>query len=77
MKVRAKFRVTSVTLGETQPGAAMTTVQLAPVHGPGNEEWSKWTPSGEIRMTITNPSAAEEFKPGKVFFVDFTEVEGA
>jgi hypothetical protein len=32
-----------------------------------------WTPSGECAMTIRNPAASAFFKPGKKYYVDFTE----
>jgi hypothetical protein len=47
-------------------------VVLQPVAGPGNETWSKWTPSGKLEMTITNPEAVAQFEVGKDYFVDFT-----
>lgn len=52
-----------------------THVKLAPVVGPGNEEWSKWTPGGSVEMHINNPAAVEKFEVGKDYFVDFTPVE--
>ena len=80
MNVRAKFRCTRVTHHETySPTDVCAEVVLAPVYGtqdrPDNAEWSKATPQGEIKMTITNPTAIEAFSPGKSFFVDFTPAE--
>ncbi len=79
MKVRAKFFVTSVThFHNGSPGADQAgEVKLAPVYqgqdgNPANADWSKWTPQGEIKMTITAPSALDAFSPGQQFFVDFT-----
>ncbi len=37
--------------------------------------FSKYTPSADFRMTVTNPALLETFKPGTVFYVDMTEVE--
>lgn len=69
MTVRAKFRVETVT--QTIHGF---TVDLKPVTGgsPENERFFKWTPSGEIKMGTVNAEAAEQFKPGTEFYVDFT-----
>jgi hypothetical protein len=54
-------------------------VTLQPVYGKSDDEanrdWSKWTPSGEVTMTITNPLAYEQFKIGKAYYVDFSPVE--
>lgn len=69
MNVRAKFKVQSVTLNEGDTGQ----VNLTAVHGNDNRTWTKWTPSGELRMSITNPAALEQFKPGAFVFIDFSE----
>jgi hypothetical protein len=54
-------------------------VTLMPVYGgeddKANREWSKWTPSGELRLTITNPDAYNQFVIGKTYWVDFSPVE--
>ena len=39
-----------------------------------NARFTQATPWGEIRMGIDNPSALEQFKPGKSYYVDFTAV---
>lgn len=81
--VRAKMRVTRKTAstenssyGPPAP-VARETVELQPVAGPGNEEWSKWTPSGKVEMQITNVDALAKFEVGKDYFVDFTPVDTA
>lgn len=73
--VRAKFRVLEVKQqidAYSKESAKSEVVVLAPVHGKGNELWSKWTPSGRIEMHITNPAAVEQLKLGDTFYVDFT-----
>jgi hypothetical protein len=79
--VRAKFRCIEKTqrtstsnYGEAKP-VDSEEVRFLPVAGPGNEAWSKWTPGGEIRMSINNPSAVAAFEVGKDYFVDFTAAE--
>jgi hypothetical protein len=57
--------------GEPKP-LDMEEVELMPVSGPGNEEWTKWTPSGSVKMHITNPEAVGQFEVGKDYFLDFT-----
>jgi GH35 family endo-1,4-beta-xylanase len=47
-------------------------VRLVPVTGEENKEWSRWTPSGEVKMQITNPEALNQFTVGADYFVDFT-----
>jgi hypothetical protein len=69
MNVRAKFQVQSVM--HLQGGQAE--VKLTAVHGNDNRTWTKWSPSGELRLSITNPSATEQFSPGAYVFLDFSE----
>lgn len=76
MKVRAKFVVQSVTEHNTYTGGCYKDVKMNPVMADDVEENKRFheaTPSGEIKMTITNPSAADAFKPGDTFYVDFIE----
>lgn len=77
-KVRAKFFVSNIQNHQTgNPDDFYATVTLMPVfgtYGDGkeNESWSRYTPSGEIRMSITNPAAVDALELGKAYFVDFT-----
>jgi hypothetical protein len=80
MPVQAKFKVTSIKLYASPEGTGE--VQLSAVYGKAGEanaEWSKYTPSGDIRMSITNPLGfkpfVDAFHANKDFFVIFTEVE--
>lgn len=70
MTVRAKFKVTQITESE----GGLKTAVLAAVHGgsPENTEFFKWTPNASISLSTMNPAAAEQFTPGKQFYVDFT-----
>lgn len=55
------------------------TVVLQPVFGgeddAANKGWSKWTPSGEVRLTITNPLIFPLLKNGACFMITFTPAE--
>lgn len=68
--VRAKFKVQSVT--ETEGGLKTASLQPVSSGSPENAEFFKWTPSGSIQLGTINPAAAEQFKPGTSFYVDFT-----
>lgn len=75
--VRAKFRVTSLTHTSSNYGGdagkhEQDEVKLSPVMDEANKSWTKWTPGGEIRMSINNPDALNQFKVGECYFVDFT-----
>lgn len=81
MKVRAKMRCVEKTqrtsasnYGDAKP-VDTEEVKLAAVTGPGNESWSKWTPSGRVEMTISNPEAVKQFEVGVDYFVDFSPAE--
>lgn len=45
--------------------------------GPNGESednsFARWTPSGELKLDVTNPDLLGRFKPGQKFYVDFTE----
>jgi hypothetical protein len=43
------------------------------VFGQGNEEWSRHTPSGDIKMLITNPAAHAHFEIGEEYVVTFVK----
>ncbi|MGO7576604.1 hypothetical protein ACC699_17160 [Rhizobium ruizarguesonis] len=74
--VRAKFFVADIKHSETpgsDPYAMITMMPVFGTYGDGkdNESWSKYTPSGKIEMSITNPGAIDAFEKGKAYFVDF------
>jgi hypothetical protein len=73
-KVRAKFFVKQIINHHNgDPNADQAgEVVLGPVYDDANKDWSKWTPQGEIKMTITNPAALDAFELGGQYFVDFT-----
>jgi hypothetical protein len=82
MAVRAKFRVTGRrewTNGGYDKQLGGVEVTLQAVYGEGdddaNKQWSKYTPSGELKMSITNPAAYEQFKIGAAWFIDLSPAE--
>jgi hypothetical protein len=40
-----------------------------------NAQWSKWTPSASLTMSISNPLAFGKILPGQFVFVDITPCE--
>jgi hypothetical protein len=36
-----------------------------------NKSFSKYTPSGEIKLCVTNPAISDSFEPGQEYFIDF------
>lgn len=70
MGVRAKFFVQSV----EHHASGQAVIKLGAVcRGEDNKEWSKYTPAGNITMTVLNELATEQFVPGEEFYVDFTK----
>lgn len=77
MAVVAKFRVQSRTESAgygNKAGKTQESVKLMAVSGPENESWSKYTPAGQIEMTITNPAALDQFRVGEYVMVRFEPV---
>ena len=78
--VRAKFKVMTVKkqVGQGKEIVAEE-IEMMPVYSSDpeseNAKWSKATPSGNIRLYISNPGAFDKFGPGEEFFVDFTPAE--
>lgn len=84
MTVRAKFFVKELKHVHVDGPDVYAEVIMSPVFGsyPGasgkdddNKQWSKWTPSGELKMAVTNPAAISQFDVGKAYYLDFTPVK--
>ena len=79
MTVRAKFRVTKIEMYESPEGSGNVTLTAGNDKEGDNIDWSKWTPSGSIQMSITNPEAFKVFEAAlrakTRFYVDFNTVE--
>jgi hypothetical protein len=78
--VRAKFRCVEKRSSVSNYGSGPKPVEqeavvLQPVAGPGNEEWSKYTPSGKLEMVITNPAAVSQFAVGQDYILTFEPAE--
>ena len=79
MKVRAKMRCV---MNSPQPTGQSNDIchwiRLEAVYNDGdkeNESWSKYTPSGQVVMTVTNPSAVDAFELGEFYYVDFIKAD--
>jgi hypothetical protein len=40
-----------------------------------NSDWSKWTPSGQLAFTVTNPDALGQLEAGREYNVTITPVD--
>lgn len=68
--------------GDYNVGASMAQISLGAVYEnldyaakqqSENAIFGMATPSGSVSLSIANPAAADFFKPGKKYYVDFTE----
>jgi len=75
MIARAKFVCNSVKpYGDDAKVIRLQAVLDVLDDSPENKEFWKYTPSGWITITISNPRAFSIFHPGKSYYVDFSEV---
>lgn len=79
--------VQSVTVNPDWQDATKTsseTITMAPVAKSGaypvdgtdeDNTYARWSPSGQLSLTIANPNLWGKFKYGQKFYVDFKEAE--
>ncbi len=77
---RCKFYCASVAATANGPTDKVPTppveqeeITLLPVYGDANKPWSKFTPMGQMRFTVTNPDVIGKFVPGKAYYIDIAE----
>ena len=80
MTTRALFTVNDVLARQDSAGKTVSQiVRMNPsyVSNPENPNHAFWkaTPTGNLEMTINNEQVFGFFKPGKSYWLDFTEVE--
>ena len=79
MTISARLKCYSVNDHRNGDVVLSKEVKLSPVYDPDpaspNYSFSQATPAGDVRLTITNPAAFEQFVEGKIFDVDFTEYQ--
>lgn len=82
--MKAKFQVRSVEPVESPPGTVVQekleffAVTDKPFDAGGTSEdnsFSRWTPTGELKMTVTNPELFGKFAVGEKYYLDFTKAE--
>ena len=73
--LRAKFVVNSVKHSINNEGeVSQEEIEAHAVYANGGENgvWSKYTPSGQLKMNISNPGAFDRLRVGTEFYLDFT-----
>ena len=76
--MRAKVKVYDVQKYDGSENLIFTAVCAKEFGSDGSDEnntYSKWTPSAEFKMSITNPKLFNQFEVGKEYYVDFTPVQ--
>lgn len=64
----ARFRCDKAEAGQDSDQIALQAVYSSSASAPNNQ-WSKWTPSGSLHLTITNPPARGMFEHGEEYDV--------
>lgn len=72
MSVKARMNCVQITDRGSEKEVKLTPVVTSSEDDP-NHSYSKYTPSGEITLSITNPAAFEQFVVGEIYDVTFEE----
>lgn len=70
---RAKFHCTSVETFDASPEEGQRTYRFGAVYDdsvPEDQRYARFTPSGELRIAVTNPSVS--FEVGQSYYLDIT-----
>lgn len=76
--MRAKFQVNKVEQYAESERVFMTAVAAKSYPADGSDEdntYAKFSPSGNLELTIANPALRGKIEASKVFYLDFTPVE--
>lgn len=68
-KLVAKFVCEAVSPGDTESISLVASTQ----ENNGNDNWSQWTPSGQLRMAISNKAAHGSVEQGKQYLITIEE----
>jgi hypothetical protein len=73
--MRAKFKVYSTT--KHAYGHTDVLLQAVCSNSPEDNQFAKATPSGELKMTVSNPAVQDFLVAGNDYYLDFTPVPKA
>ncbi len=76
MNIRAKMEIASVEATTYQDLVKWNAVYGGTSNAEDNS-YASATPSGKIELCITNKNVMGQLKPGKKYYVDFTEIDEA
>lgn len=70
--VRAKFRLTDITHHAGYPGMKFHFSAVGDDGIPENQRYHRYTPSGDLTITVDNPRVQSQFLLGDEYYLDFT-----
>lgn len=76
--MRAKMRVGGVIVSETTDELTLYPVGPSQYPSDGSDEnnsYARWSPSGELKLTVSNPELFGKFRPGQEYYLDFTRAK--
>lgn len=68
--MRAKFKLDTM---DKHDDYCNVTMHAITEQDGDNEEFWKYTPAGQLQMTITNPAAYDKLELGQTYYLDFTK----
>lgn len=72
MKMRAKLTIVEIRkYGDAICETLVFDAKYDPANSPEDNSYSKYTPSAQLTMCVTNPALVGTFKAGETFYVDF------
>lgn len=75
--MRAKMKITKIEQYETNEKLTLNVVCKTGGYGSdGLDEdntFAKFSPSGELSLTVANPALLGKFNPGEAYYIDFTK----
>lgn len=71
--MRAKMKVTKIEKYEY--GNEVLSFTAVTDGSPEDNSYSKFTPAGELKLTVNNPDLLGKFTPGEKYYLDFTKAD--
>lgn len=71
MAVRAKFKCVANEASDTE-GCRNIRLDAVMSGSPENEQFFRFTPSGQLTLAVVNPAAAEQLLVGQEYYLDLT-----
>lgn len=78
VQMRAKMQVQRIERWDGGDKVSMTAVAAKSYPEDGTDEdntYARWSPAGELSLTIANPSLIGKIEPGQKFYLDFTPAD--